>query len=540
MKVGIVATLVSSIDAHGYMSVPAIRGVLSPPFLYEKQSLGATGAGNNIPVCHGGGDNRAYATQRAAGDPVTAMTPGSSYTFEAYISAHHCGHMTVRVCPYLSVALDTNNVLDNCIALEDSDGDKFWWLSPGVGKKTWTATLPTLTELQALGSVSGMFSVQWRWNTGNSGCPHPDAYKCRFPNNAPADWLINTITDTLNTLPACSSSDGDWKDFALYPQSGSCTDAMCNSEVFTNCADVTFDGIESKTPATVAVSTGSSSVDSTPPVSGGTVSAGSGGGCLFAPKSISATDDWCCQNCHGMKDCATPGNYYGAGDSTPKSTCRTLCAVPTSCGGGGGAGGGSDAVTVSHTIAPAAGTGSLTGVAGFCSANLDYFCGTDTLPQFANDLCACTVVTAPVAESEPESEPESASEPAATPESAATPATSDSSATSSAEDPASGPLVATPLCKLQCQNLCNARSGGVATNQGWGTPRYLHCKCSDDYLPTFAGCTCENAACPTSLAQVNATAEHSTKFSRHAMQSHHALQVDAHGRAKHLTLDDER
>merc|ERR1719162_41263 len=168
--------------------------------------------------------------------------------------------MTVRVCPYLNVLFDTNNVLDNCIALEDSDGDKFWWLDPGVGTKTWTATLPTLTELQALGSDSGMFSVQWRWNTGNSGCPHPDAYKCRFPNNEPANWLINTITDELNKISACSSSDGDWKDFALYPSTG-CTEGMCNTEVFTNCADVTFDGIESTIPATVEVSTGSSSDD---------------------------------------------------------------------------------------------------------------------------------------------------------------------------------------------------------------------------------------------------------------------------------------
>lgn len=39
-------------------------------------------------------------------------------------------------------------------------------------------------------------------------------------------------------------------------------------------------------------------------------------------------------------------------------------------------------------------------------------------------------------------------------------------------------------------------SGGVATNQCWGTPRYIECKCSDGSTHSFAGCDCENGSCP--------------------------------------------
>merc|ERR1712176_1089875 len=61
--------------------------------------------------------------------------------------------------------------------------------------------------------------------------------------------------------------------------------------------------------------------------------------------------------------------------------------------------------------------------------------------------------------------------------------------------PASSGGTATQTCKDQCQDMCVARSGGVATNQGWGSPRYIECKCSDGYRCVWPGCECENGGC---------------------------------------------
>jgi hypothetical protein len=52
-------------------------------------------------------------------------------------------------------------------------------------------------------------------------------------------------------------------------------------------------------------------------------------------------------------------------------------------------------------------------------------------------------------------------------------------------------------CKSQCQTLCIERSGGVSTNQCWGSPRYIYCKCSDESTHAFSGCSCMNSQCPT-------------------------------------------
>ena len=55
-------------------------------------------------------------------------------------------------------------------------------------------------------------------------------------------------------------------------------------------------------------------------------------------------------------------------------------------------------------------------------------------------------------------------------------------------------------CKMQCQTLCVGRSGGVSTNQCWGNPRYIECRCSDGSTHAFEGCACENAACAAPMA----------------------------------------
>ena len=50
--------------------------------------------------------------------------------------------------------------------------------------------------------------------------------------------------------------------------------------------------------------------------------------------------------------------------------------------------------------------------------------------------------------------------------------------------------------KTKCQTLCLKKSGGVATNQCWGTPKYRYCKCDDGSVHTIPGYTCDHSTCP--------------------------------------------
>ena len=50
--------------------------------------------------------------------------------------------------------------------------------------------------------------------------------------------------------------------------------------------------------------------------------------------------------------------------------------------------------------------------------------------------------------------------------------------------------------KLKCQQLCLKKSGGVATNQCWGNPKYRYCKCDDQSVHNIPGYTCEHPSCP--------------------------------------------
>ena len=52
-------------------------------------------------------------------------------------------------------------------------------------------------------------------------------------------------------------------------------------------------------------------------------------------------------------------------------------------------------------------------------------------------------------------------------------------------------------CKKKCQSHCVSKSGGVALNQCWGTPKYRICKCSDDTRFHVPGCPCEHPSCPS-------------------------------------------
>ena len=50
--------------------------------------------------------------------------------------------------------------------------------------------------------------------------------------------------------------------------------------------------------------------------------------------------------------------------------------------------------------------------------------------------------------------------------------------------------------KWKCQQLCLKKSGGVATNQCWGNPKYRYCKCDDQSVHIIPGYTCDHPTCP--------------------------------------------
>jgi hypothetical protein len=174
---------------------------------------------------------------------------------------------------------------------------------------------------------------------------------------------------------------------------------------------------------------------------------------------------------------------------------------------------------VGHTISPAEKANKVfKGLKGFCEQNKAYYCDTRNTVDMAPDLCDCTPTSTPEPEAEPESEPEAEpeSEPEAEPE---------SKPQAGAEGDSPPDSLSFNQCKKKCQTMCVKRSGGVATNQGWGKPRYIHCKCSDGFEQKFAGCECRNGRCPDSMKVSLA----STKFAGQIRRK-----VDAHGE---LSLD---
>jgi len=262
-----------SVDGHGYLVNPAMRGRFGE-FRYEKQSLGAAGPGKDITICGRGG---AINYLQEQGDVITQMpAPGSVFTFEAEITAHHLGHMIVRVCPFINGDF-TRGEFAGCLRLAASDGSGDTWpLSADIGTKLWEATLPSQEALQNLNSSSGVFTIQWRWNTANS----------------------------------CAPSD----QFA-----GNCDELRCCSEVFTNCADVVFEGIPNEAPAAPVDPPAPS-----PPSGGSSGSGGSptGSGCVH--QTDCSVSDWCnsaaeygawCQQ-HPANDCPTPQCVVGSGSDS--------------------------------------------------------------------------------------------------------------------------------------------------------------------------------------------------------------------------------
>lgn len=231
------ALFICEVESHGYISNPQARAtsgwwdnVPEPPhpYLTEPQSAGATGKGDPIPVC---GRDDSGAIERRLDDKIGVITRGQSFEFKAFITAHHMGHMTVRICPYIDQNFTVSR-LSECVTVEGADGSPFWWLSPGTGEKTWSGMIPTNLPTT---TVDQAYTVQWRWNTANSCCPHKGAYQHK---TLPETWCSGECKE--GWISDCSATDPCATD--LYDGTGSCSETICCSEVFTNCADVKLAG----------------------------------------------------------------------------------------------------------------------------------------------------------------------------------------------------------------------------------------------------------------------------------------------------------
>jgi len=166
----LLSALVVQTEAHGFMTSPVIRGVQKPvggvgtpdKYCYEPQTLGATGGGAAIPIC---GRLDANIANRRAKDPVTSFVPGQPFTFKAKVTAHHMGHMTLRLCPLIDASWVSAD-LAKCVSLKaagkTSNQDQFWWLgtkgTTAGSAPEWAADIPAANALPA--SVSGGCTVQ--------------------------------------------------------------------------------------------------------------------------------------------------------------------------------------------------------------------------------------------------------------------------------------------------------------------------------------------------------------------------------------------
>jgi len=470
---------ISTVDAHGWMSRPQIRGRYGK-FQYEPQSLGAVGPGGDITICGRDGPHN-----HAKGDAITKIgAPGSEFEFEASISAHHFGHMIVRVCPWIDGTF-THQDLKKCIRLKGKGAGpkpETWDLSPQTGKKLWNAALPSKAELAALGTkVEGTYTIQWRWNTANS----------------------------------CQASD------TLADQSN-CNEQKCCSEVFTNCADVTFDGIPNKAPEIPkdppAVAPPAPPPAPTPPASGT--------GCLWernCAKSAWCEDKnmqlWCSQqnqqDCVGAVQCR-----WGGGGSEPEPEPEP---------------------ELGHEVVPTEKAKGMVGVKDFCGANRKWFCGPDTVAVGA-DICDCKPTGTKPAGTKPEPEPESKPEPEPKPEPVAPPTANAGKPWSvEQENPANAnklPVLSTSACKTICTNTCNnyALEYSVGINQGWDTSIAPNCQCrkGDVNTPIYiAGCVKKSHTTLLETVAVHAVGKSATKFSRVAAS------VNSNGQPNQLGLDED-
>lgn len=271
----------------------------------------------------------------------------------------------------------------------------------------------------------------------------------------------------------------------LYDRSG-CNEKNCCSEVFTNCADVVFDGIDHDIDSTIDGGGGDDGPDEPEPEpepeddSGG----GGGAGCVInkdCKKNLWCRDESYAAWCPDHKDegsCPTPQCKWG------------------SSGPGKGKGGKPrpgpkprprpKPSPVKHEILPnpeVKDTGLDYGsVKDFCLANKDVLCGENThsVTVDRKQMCDCHPDNSEKPTPEPEPEPPAPTPPPGTPAPPTPPGQ---------EKPCDNG-------RGSCKDMCTRKCGrAVATNQCWGKPRYIECKCGDGKHHFFPGCTCKNGGC---------------------------------------------
>jgi len=265
-------------------------------------------------------------------------------------------------------------------------------LSPGTAGaetagKRMTFDIPVLDDLPD--SPSGLYTIQWRWNSANSCLPDVSTYGCYFDTSgdfwtetevsAGGTWFPNQ--DSFNSLN-CGSSIAS-----------ACGAQFCCSEVFTNCADVHFvDEAELDLSLVPDAPTGNA-VDTdagTDANTGSAPSSGSGTDCVKNPSceggNLWCADPsyaaWCPQ--HLVSDCPTPQCMIAVSEvpepepepeSEPEDTSESAPKV------------------IGHNCSPsnAAIAANFIGLQAFCSGNTVIY-GADSILSVGADLCICTPI----------------------------------------------------------------------------------------------------------------------------------------------------
>jgi len=411
---------VPMVAGHGFMVIPKVRNIAKGKYRYEPQSVGAVGPGGDITICGKGADNF------QVDDEVTELpAPGSKFTIKAKITAHHYGHMIVRVCQFIDSKTTHRDLKTKCIRLHDVKSKDVWPLSANPGDKYWEVTLPTKSELVGLGTngYEGVYTIQWRWNTGNS----------------------------------CNPSE------RVEKEDTNCNEWKCCSEVFTNCADVVFKGLAFVPPKAPVNPPKPRPVPA--PAAGGGGGGTGGSGCQHETdikKSRWAADTtmvaWCAarnkEDCDEAEQCRWGGGNSPRPEPEPEPEPEGEPHVAH--------------VSIPTSAATKAGKAKqLLGVREFCARNKEYFCRVDPYPALGNDICECE----PVGD-EPEPEPESGPEPESSPRPEPEP---DSENPKPCKDGVK--VTKNSQCnhfKGWCQKFCK---GAVATNQCWGRIPHTECVC---------------------------------------------------------------
>jgi len=488
-------------QGHGNMVVPAIRSAVNPPwpgtpdkYAYEPYTLGATGGGNLIPVCGRADSSPGTPSTRKSNDPLQQnLIPGGTFEFKAQITAHHYGHMTLQLCPFITNSFTPADFAKKCTVLKWDGGnyDKFWFLEENLndkngGVRSKVFNLPSQAELQRIASYGppagqnghNTFTIQWRYTTANSCNSHKDLNACKYPlqQNVIQAW-DNTSPPKFGTCPA---GPVPLYSSPLGCTGGACCEDQCCSEVFTNCADVAFTGfahyLAEGAPAPVPAQV--IPAPAPQPASGGTgpTPAPAGSGCVR--NNNCAVNAWCndasmvgwCANFKIAGECNSQvQGIWGSGGSSPEPEPETES-------------GAAPAPVVLPVPAP-----------GPVPASGKPWTPEQESPAHANKL----------------------------------------------------PVLSTATCKNLCTALCNNYNLGysVGINQGWDTSIAPNCQCkhsSGISIPIyFGGCVQKSHA--TSLLEEHGIGSqfqeagtvhaHSTKFSHKI-----ATSVSANGQA-HLVLD---